>query len=217
MSGSLVLLSGGIDSATALFLEMEHAERVATLSINYHKRNPREAEAARRIARAADVRECLETDLMFLREAMDLDDEIKRELIDLGVPLTYIPLRNLIFYSIGLYYAYVLRLDRVVIGHVAEDYSTFPDVSSLNLDALNEIASRMTPWRKLRVYAPLLGMSKEDVVKVAIELKVPLGLTWSCWLEGERHCGECLGCLKRREVFAKVGFSDPTEYGKSSP
>ncbi|MDW8041321.1 MAG: 7-cyano-7-deazaguanine synthase [Nitrososphaerota archaeon] len=217
MSGSLVLLSGGIDSATALFLEKRSADYVVTLSINYHKRNPREAEAARRVANAADVREHLEAELQFLREAMDLGDGIKRELRELGVPITFIPLRNLIFYSIGFYYAYVHRLDRVVIGHVAEDPSLFPDVSPLNLKALNEVVRRMVPWRSMSVVAPLLGMSKEEVVRTAIDLKVPLELTWSCWLEDERHCGDCPGCRKRREVFTKLGLSDPTEYRNFSP
>ncbi|MCX8203878.1 MAG: 7-cyano-7-deazaguanine synthase [Nitrososphaeria archaeon] len=217
MTGSLVLLSGGIDSATALFMEARSSDRVVTLSVNYHKRNKREAEAARRIARAAGVVEHLEVDLQFIREAMDLDEGIKREVTELGVPLTFIPFRNLVFYSVGLYYAYVLRLERAVVGHVFEDASLFPDVGERNIAALNGIVERMVPWRRLRVVAPLLGMKKEEVVRTAIELGVPLELTWSCWLEGERQCGTCPGCRKRRETFARVGYQDPTEYDGPNP
>lgn len=214
MSGYLVLLSGGIDSATALYLVRRNAERCSTLSITFHRRNKREVEAARAIAEAAGVEEHVELELGFLREAVDLDASIRAEVERHGAPLTFIPFRNLIFYSIGCYCAWVRGLDRVVAGHNAEDARLFPDVGRQVLDSFNELVWSTLPWRRVRVEAPLLGMSKLEVVRLAAELGVPLELTWSCWREGEVHCGVCEGCRKRREVFRELGIKDATEYAE---
>ena len=212
VSGYLVLLSGGIDSATALYLVKRRGERCVTLSIDFHRRNRREVEAARAIAEAAGVEEQTELNLSFLREAIDLGDEIRREVEARGIPLTFIPYRNLVFYSVGCYWAWTKDLGTIVIGHNAEDRNLFSDVGPDLIEAFNSLAAAMIPWRPVRVEAPLLGMGKLEVVRLALELGVPLELTWSCWREGEVHCGVCEGCVKRKEVFKALGVKDETEY-----
>ncbi|MEM0375715.1 MAG: 7-cyano-7-deazaguanine synthase [Nitrososphaerota archaeon] len=212
--GYLVLLSGGIDSATALYLVRRNAARCSTLSILYHRRNRREAEAARAIAEAAGVEEHVELDLGFLREAVDLGAQIRAEVESHGAPLTLIPFRNLVFYSVGCYCAWIRGLDRVVAGHNAEDSQLFPDVGRNLLSSFNELVGSMLPWRRVEVEAPLMGLSKLEVVRLALELGVPLELTWSCWREGEVHCGVCEGCRKRKEVFRELGIRDRTEYAE---
>ncbi len=211
-AGHLVLLSGGIDSATALYLVKRRNGRCETLSIDFHRRNRREVEAARAVAEAAGVEEHAELGLGFLREAMDLGDQIRSEVGGRGVPLTFIPYRNLLFYSIGCYWAWARRLGTVVVGHNADDVKLFSDVGPGHMGAFNSLAAAMIPWRPVRVEAPLLGMGKLEVVRLALELGVPLELTWSCWLEGEVHCGVCEGCAKRKEVFRALGVRDSTEY-----
>ena len=211
-AGYLVLLSGGIDSATALFLVRKRGGRCATLSIDFHRRNRREVEAARAIAEAAGVEEHAELGLGFVREAIDLGDEIRSEVEAQGVPLTFIPYRNLVFYSIGCYWAWIRRLEAVVMGHNAEDLGLFSDVGPDLIGSFNSLAAAMVPWRPVRVEAPLIGMKKLEVVRLALELGVPLELTWSCWREGKIHCGVCEGCAKRKEVFRTLGVKDETEY-----
>jgi 7-cyano-7-deazaguanine synthase len=211
-SGYLVLLSGGIDSATALYLVKGRGERCATLSIDFHRRNRREVEAARAIAEAAGVEEQTELNLSFLGEAVDLGGEVRREVEARGIPLTFIPYRNLVFYSVGCYWAWTKGLGTVVVGHNAEDRNLFSDVGQNLIEAFNSLAAAMIPWRSVRVEAPLLGMGKLEVVRLALELGVPLELTWSCWREGDLHCGVCEGCVKRKEVFRALGVKDVTEY-----
>jgi 7-cyano-7-deazaguanine synthase len=211
-SGYLVLLSGGIDSATALYLVKRRKERCETLSIDFHRRNRREVEAARAIAVAAGVEEQTELNLSFLREAVDIGGEIRREVEARGIPLTFIPYRNLVFYSVGCYWAWTKGLGTVVVGHNAEDRNLFSDVGQDLIEAFNSLAAAMIPWRSVRVEAPLLGMGKLEVVRLALELGVPLELTWSCWREGDLHCGVCEGCVKRKEVFRALGVKDVTEY-----
>ncbi len=210
--GYLVLLSGGIDSATALYLVRKRGGRCETLSIDFHRRNRREAEAARAIAEAAGVDDHSEVKLDFLKEAIDHGEIIKREVEAQGIPLTFIPYRNLIFYSIGCYWAWTRDMGTVVAGHNAEDVGLFSDVGPDLIASFNSLAAAMVPWRPVRVEAPLIGMKKLDVVRLALELGVPLELTWSCWREGEVHCGICEGCAKRKEVFRRLGVKDVTEY-----
>jgi 7-cyano-7-deazaguanine synthase len=212
VSGYLVLLSGGIDSATALYLVKRRGVRCATLSIDFHRRNRREVEAARAIAEAAGVEEQTELNLSFLREAIDLGDEVRGEVEAQGIPLTFVPYRNLVFYSVGCYWAWTKGLGNVVVGHNAEDRNLFSDVGQNLIETFNSLAAAMIPWRPVRVEAPLLSMGKLEVVRLALELGVPLELTWSCWREGDLHCGVCEGCVKRKEVFRALGVKDATEY-----
>jgi 7-cyano-7-deazaguanine synthase len=98
------------------------------------------------------------------------------------------------------------------VGHNAEDRNLFSDVGPDLIEAFNSLAAAMVPRRSVRVEAPLLGMGKLEVVRLALELGVPLELTWSCWREGDFHCGVCDGCVKRKEVFKALGVKDVTEY-----
>lgn len=214
MKGSrcIVLLSGGIDSATALWLNSRHAKGVISLSIIFHRRNVREIESARRLAMKANVEQHIECDASFLKEVFDLDENIRNRAISRNVPTTFIPFRNAIFYSIASYFAYLNDCDRIVVGHNREDVVLFPDVSREYIEAYNSLLSKGSLDAEIRIEAPLINYTKREVFGLAIELGVPLEDTWSCWGTGEFHCGTCPGCMNRKQLFAAFGLNDVTRY-----
>jgi 7-cyano-7-deazaguanine synthase len=200
-----VLLSGGIDSATALYLT-KAAGPVRALTFEYHGIARRELEAARKIAASAGVSEHRMVRLPDLREAGDIGVKFA------GLPSTYIPLRNSIFYSFAASYAEEVGASSVVGGHNKDDEKTFHDVGSGFFAALEEAFREASPAlraRRIRISRPLKSKSKPQVVRLASSLGVPLELTWSCHRDGRGHCWECNGCLTRRESFARAGVPDP--------
>lgn len=208
----VVLLSGGIDSATALWLVKRRCEDVYTLSINYHRRSRAEAEAARKLSERAGVAMHDEVELPFLREVEDIGGVSKRIAEEAGIPTTFIPLRNLLFYSIASYHAYTRGASRVVVGHNYEDTGLFPDVSEDFMGLFNELTRLSLPRAEVRIDSPLIGMSKKEILRLAQRIDVPLELTWSCWRPVDRHCGTCEGCQTRRQLFRELGIEDRTEY-----
>jgi len=200
---AIVLLSGGLDSAVCLWWAKRRWD-VYALSVNFYRRNPREVMAARSLAKAANV-ERISVDLPFLREIRDLD---QRKAIDL--PAVYIPSRNLIFYGLASYWAEARGASRLFGGHTAEDGYLFPDATERYIANLNRLLR--SARRRLVIEAPLIHLRKAGVVRLALRLKVPLELTWSCHSEGSRHCGKCLGCVRRKEAFAAARVADPVAY-----
>lgn len=203
MRSAIVLLSGGLDSAVCLWWAKRRWD-VYALSVNFYRRNPREAMAARRLARAAGVAR-ISVDLPFLREIRDLE---KRKTIDL--PPAYIPSRNLIFYGLASYWAEAKGASRLFGGHTAEDGYIFPDATERYIASLNRLLR--SARRRLVIEAPLIRLRKAGVVRLGLRLKVPLELTWSCHGEGSRHCGRCLGCVRRKEAFDRARVPDPAAY-----
>ena len=201
-----MLLSGGIDSATALYLtRTTHAVRAITFE--YHGMAKQELRAARELAASAEVLEHRLVRLPDLKEAGDIAGARFGEL-----PPTYIPLRNSIFYSYAASFGEEVRASMLVGGHNRDDEKVFHDVGTSffrNLEAALRAGSPILRETGITIYRPLRARSKPEVIKLAASLKVPLGLTWSCHRDGSEPCWHCEGCLARRRAFIAAGMLDP--------
>lgn len=218
---AIVLLSGGIDSAVCLWWAREQGFRLISLTFNYHRRHPREIEAAANLARMARVEEQLVVDLPFLRElqdgALSADNPLQADLDALSG--AYIPARNTVFYGIAASWAERLGARYVVGGHHKEDASLFPDATPQYFALFNELLRRGTVYGQrypLELVTPLATLAKHEVVLYAHQLGVPLELTWSCYERGEVACGTCAACVERREAFHTLGLPDPMLYAAPS-
>lgn len=199
MSRALVLFSGGLDSAVALWWALREGHEVVPLSYRYKGRPARESRAARDLAQRAGL-DLVEADLPFLAEPDDARVHPASRL-SRAPPRGYIPARNAIFYACAAYHAEVLACDVVVGGHNGEDAARFPDASGAffaRLEALLADGMWSPPGtRAPRLVMPLLALSKLDVVALGRDLSVPLALAWSCYEDGEAPCGACPSCRER--------------------
>ncbi|MEM4311103.1 MAG: 7-cyano-7-deazaguanine synthase QueC [Nitrososphaerales archaeon] len=209
MKRALVLLSGGIDSATCLWWAKDQGWEIYTLSFNYYRRAEKEIEASKKLAQRAEAKEHMVIDLPFLKEVFDL--KVKGKEWD-GIPSIYIPSRNLIFYSIALYFAEIYKFNYIVGGHNFDDRNFFPDAKAEYIELLNRLIS-LGLWtykkRKIKIIAPLSKLNKIEVIKLGSKLRVPFELTWSCHRDLDCPCNECDGCKSREEAFRLAGIEDP--------
>ena len=200
-----MLLSGGIDSATCLFLAK--GPRTRAITFEYGGIAEREVRAAKDIAKAAGVSEHRLVRLPDLKEAGEIGTPVFE-----GLPPTYIPVRNAIFYSLAGGYAEEVGAGTVVGGHNRDDLRVFKDASPRFFLALQRAlreGSRVLEMNHLKISRPLKSMSKRRVIRLAATLGVPLELTWSCHRDGEEHCWSCPGCESRRASFLGAGIPDP--------
>jgi 7-cyano-7-deazaguanine synthase len=214
---AVVLLSGGLDSTTALFWARTQGYAVEALSVHYGQRHQRELRAARRVAglAKAPLHE-LRVSLPWLAEASSLVDK-KKKLPDLplakigsgGVPSTYVPGRNTIFLALAASLADARGAQAIVIGANALDYSGYPDCRPEYLRAFEKAARRGTRVGTLKILAPLLRLSKKQIVELGRRVGAPLHETWSCYAGGARPCGRCDSCKLRMKGFTAAGFADP--------
>ncbi len=207
---AVVMLSGGIDSTVALWWAKARGLDAIALSIEYSGRPHRELAAVDEIARAADALPLHRIDVPFVELASRLPayhDPVK------PIPYGYIPLRNLLFYSMAAYHADASGARYVVGGHLVDDALAFPDANLSYFDDLNELLARSTNgWSRAgapMIVLPFSGMKKEEVLREGARLGVPFDLTWSCWMDGEEPCGTCISCKDRAEGFTKAGMEDP--------
>jgi 7-cyano-7-deazaguanine synthase len=219
---AIVLLSGGMDSATAGAVAREQGFEVHALSFHYGQRHATELEAAGRVAAWLDARRhvVLEIDLRaFGGSALTGDLEVPKDRpldsIGHGIPTTYVPARNTIFLAFALGWAEVLEASDVFIGANALDYSGYPDCRPEYVEAFERMANLATragvEGRRLRVHTPLIGLTKAEIVKLGQRLGVDYGLTWSCYdptPEGA-PCGRCDACMLREKGFREAGVEDP--------
>jgi len=222
MSRSVVLLSGGLDSATALAVAIARGDECHTLAFDYGQRHRSELAAARRVSGAlgaAGHRE-LRVDLGDLGGSALTDRRIAvPESSGTGIPITYVPARNTVFLSLGLAYAEVLDADKIVIGVNAVDYAGYPDCRPEYVAAFEALArlgtKRGVEGGALTIDSPLVTFSKADIIRRGLELGVDYSTTVSCYQPDEqgRACGRCESCRLRREGFAAAGVPDPTRYG----
>ncbi len=219
--GSVVLLSGGMDSATVLALAQRSGGPVDALTLIYGQRHRREVDSARRLARWARVRShrvvrlpvggLLPSALTDARQPIPAGrgGRGRRE-----IPSTYVPARNTIFLSLALGYAESHGLERIWIGANAVDYSGYPDCRPEFLRAFARVARLGTRAgvegrRRFTIEAPLLRRSKAEIVRLGERLGVPWALTWSCYRGGRRPCGRCDSCRLRAKGFREAGLADP--------
>lgn len=201
-----MLLSGGIDSATSLYLVLKEGLYARALTFQFKGIARRELAAAKAVARSAGVKQ-RKVRLPDLREANDI-----RSSSFPGLPLTYIPMRNAVFYSIAASFAEEVRADFIVGGHNKDDLKVFRDVAPSFFADLQKAfwaGSKILADRKTRILRPLASKPKPQVIGLASELGVPLELTWSCHRDGSAHCWRCEGCLNRSWSFEKAGIPDP--------
>jgi len=222
---AVVLLSGGLDSTTVLALAQRQGFHVHALSFRYGQRHEREVEAARRIAARHGVRShtVVEIDLRaFGGSALTGDGEVPRDrpvdAMGAGIPATYVPARNTIFLSYALACAEVRGAADVFIGVNALDYSGYPDCRPEYIEAFERMANLATKaaveGRRLTIHAPLLALTKAEIVRLGMSLGVDYSLTTSCYdpaPDGEA-CGRCDACRLRVRGFAEAGVPDPVRY-----
>ena len=219
MKRAVVLLSGGLDSATAAAMAKREGWELFALTLKYGQVHQAELRAARRVAEALGVSRHveLEVDLKaFGGSSLTGDGEIPKDhLGDAGIPSTYVPARNTVFLSLALAWAEVLNAERIVIGVNAVDYSGYPDCRPEFIAAFEYLASLATKagveGRELRLYTPLQQLTKAGIIRLGLELGVDYSLTHSCYDPGpdEKPCGHCDSCLIRARGFADAGVQDP--------
>lgn len=218
---AVVLLSGGLDSATALAIARDSGYDCYALSLSYGQRHVAELAAAKRVASAIGV-----TRHLVLPMALDLigGSALTDNSIDVpekespGIPVTYVPARNTIFLALALGWAEVLQADDLFIGVNALDYSGYPDCRPEFIEAFENMANlatkRAVEGQRVQIHAPLIRLTKAEIIRRGIELGVDYGHTVSCYQADEegRACGLCDSCRLRRRGFEEAGIEDPTRY-----
>jgi 7-cyano-7-deazaguanine synthase len=219
--GAVALLSGGLDSATALYWAMKvKGWRCHALAFDYGQRHRRELSAARAVARAAGVPLEIVTFRLpwggstLLGTRGSLPHHAAKNIGKGPIPSTYVPARNTIFLSFALSWADAAGVDNIVIGANALDYSGYPDCRGNYFDAVRRVARLGTrlgteQHRPPKVWAPLLRLDKKGIVRMGLKLGVPYQKTWSCYAGERRICGVCDSCLLRAKGFAEAGVKDP--------
>jgi 7-cyano-7-deazaguanine synthase len=219
---AVVLLSGGLDSATVLALARREGREVTAVSFDYGQRHRVELEAAARVAASLGAARHVTVPLdlrAFGGSALTADIDVPKDALGRDtVPVTYVPARNTVFLALALAYAEAQGAEEIWIGVNAVDYSGYPDCRPEFLEAFERVIETGTrsgvDRREPRLLAPLLHLSKGEIIRTGSALGVDYSLTLSCYdPDGEgRACGHCDSCLLRKEGFAAAGVADPTRY-----
>jgi len=225
LNNAVVLLSGGLDSATVLAMAVADGFQCHAISFRYGQRHERELDAAQRIAETLGVIEHVVVDIdlaSFGGSALTGDFEVPThstvDEIDDGIPLTYVPARNTVFLSLGIAFAETRQASRVFIGVNALDYSGYPDCRPEFIEAFQRVAQLGTQAGietpdGITIEAPLIEMTKAEIITKGIELGIDYGLTTSCYDPvDEKACGVCDACLLRKKGFSENGLEDPVPY-----
>jgi 7-cyano-7-deazaguanine synthase len=228
---AVVLLSGGLDSATALAVARRDGFRCHALTIAYGQRHAAELAAARRVAAAlgAADQKVMTLDLRaFGGSALTADLPVPQDRsedeMQAGIPATYVPARNTVFLALALAYAETLDSFDIFLGVNAIDYSGYPDCRPEFVRAFENLANLATRAGverrgRFRMHAPLVELSKAEIIRLGVSLGVDYGLTHSCYDPdaGGAACGRCDSCRLRKAGFAAAGVSDPTRYSPGAP
>ena len=218
---AVVLLSGGLDSATCLAIANAEGFDCYCLSLDYHQRSSAELQAAKNVALhlGAKAHKTLQLDLSLFGGSALTDTDIDvPESESEGIPVTYVPARNTIMLSLSLAWAEVLGAQDIFIGVNALDYSGYPDCRGEYVKAFQEMANLATKsaveGQTITVHAPLIDMTKAEIITKGTELSVNYGETVSCYQADDlgRACGVCDSCRLRKEGFKKAVIADPTAY-----
>ena len=223
MSRAVVLLSGGLDSATVLAMAQEQGFEAHALSVDYRQRHRAELAAAARVAAAqgAASHKVVTLDLAIFGGSALTDSAIDVPTggVQVGsIPVTYVPARNTIMLSLALAWAEVLQARDIFFGANAVDYSGYPDCRPEYVHAFEQMANLATKaaveGAALRIHTPIIAMSKAEIVRAGLRLGVDYGLTVSCYQADDigRACGVCDACRLRKQGFAEAGTVDPTQY-----
>lgn len=226
MSSAIVLLSGGLDSATCAAIAGAEGHELLALSFRYGQRHASELAAARRVAEFLDVAEhkIVDIDLrQFGGSALTDDIDVPRDRdegeMTAEIPVTYVPARNTIFLSYALAFAEVRSAEKIYIGVNAVDYSGYPDcrpqfVAAFEKTANLALAATVEGRLSISIETPIIDLSKAEIIRRGTKLGLDYSLTVSCYQADESGaaCGRCDSCLLRRRGFADAGIDDPTRY-----
>jgi 7-cyano-7-deazaguanine synthase len=225
MKRAVVLLSGGLDSATTLYVARARGYRVHALIFDYGQRHRREVNAAKAIARRAGAPFTLVKIVLPWKGSALLDHKIKIRSVTRSqghkvtrkIPATYVPGRNIIFLSYALSCAEAMGASRIFIGANAVDYSGYPDF----MQAFNRAARRGTKagvtGHPIKIETPLMRWTKARIIREGMRRGVPYVLTWSCYQGGARPCGVCESCRIRAKGFFEAGIQDPASPSRQTP
>lgn len=229
MNDAVVLLSGGLDSATALAVARDEGRRCHALTVDYGQRHAVELDAAARVAEAlgAAQHRVVRVDMRAiggsaLTDQLDVPTYRTDEEMGAGIPVTYVPARNTVMLAIALGWAEVLSAWDIYVGVNALDYSGYPDCRPAFITAFEALANVATKagveGRHFHIRAPLINLSKAEIIRVGTRLGVDYSLTHSCYAPDEagRACGGCDSCRLRRKGFREAGVPDPTVYAANS-
>ena len=225
---AVVLVSGGLDSATTLAIAKNEGFDIYAISFDYGQRHHFELEAARRVCESQGVSELVvfKVDTSIFRGSALTNDipvphnRDESQMAD-GIPVTYVPARNTIFLSVGLGLAESVGANDLFIGVNAVDYSGYPDCRPEFIKAFEEMSNLATKagveGQRLNVHTPLIRLTKAEIIQRGVALGVDYGLTHSCYdpLPDGTSCGECDSCQLRLRGFREAGFADPIRYNKS--
>ncbi|MBN2694022.1 7-cyano-7-deazaguanine synthase QueC [bacterium] len=222
---AIILLSGGLDSATCLAIAKDMGFECYAMSFRYGQRHTVELDAAKKVADAMGVKEHIVIDINLGTiggSALTADIEVPKhhKVEDMGkdIPITYVPARNTIFLSFALAWGEVLHIKDIFIGVNALDYSGYPDCRPEYIESYENMANFATKLgtegEKIKIHTPLISMTKGEIVKTGVELGVDYSLTHTCYDPDEngRSCGVCDSCLLRLKGFEEYGMRDPIDY-----
>jgi len=220
---TVVLLSGGLDSSTALAIAVNEGYEPYALSFRYGQRHKVELEAAKRIAKSFNAKEHIIVDIDLRRfggsaltDDIDVPKDRSEDQMGTGIPITYVPARNTIFLSYALAWAEVLDCRHIHLGVNVLDYSGYPDCRPEYIESFEKMANLATKAsvegeEKLSIHTPLINLTKAEIIQKGIQLNVDYSLTSSCYdpsPEGE-PCSQCDSCQLRVKGFSEVGIDDP--------
>ncbi|MBT3047840.1 MAG: 7-cyano-7-deazaguanine synthase QueC [Candidatus Thiodiazotropha sp. (ex Clathrolucina costata)] len=218
---AVVLLSGGLDSATVLAIARSQGYRCYALSMAYGQRHAAELAAANRVAALlqAEAHKVVHIGLADIGGSALTDRSIKvpEEMVS-GIPVTYVPARNTVFLSLALGWAEVLEAQDIFIGVNAVDYSGYPDCRPRFIEAFRNLANLATraaaEGARYQIHTPLIDLTKAEIIRLGSNLGVDYGITVSCYqaTEAGEACGVCDSCRLRAKGFADAGIADPTRY-----
>jgi 7-cyano-7-deazaguanine synthase len=221
---AVCLISGGLDSCVTAFIAKKQGYELYALSFRYGQRHTKELACAKKIAQAVGTKDHIvfNVDLTKFGGSSLLSSSpqfIKNHTIqNIGkkIPSTYVPARNTVFLSLALAYAETLDAEAIFIGANAVDYSGYPDCRPEYLETFQQLAALATKrgveGKPIRIEAPLLHLSKSEIIKTGLALHVPFEKTWSCYRGGIKACGRCDSCQLRLKGFQDAGSKDPLKY-----
>jgi 7-cyano-7-deazaguanine synthase len=216
MSSVVIVLSGGLDSTTALARMLSDGHTCASLSVDYGQRHRRELEAASYIALRYGIEHQV-ANLSALRPLLagsSLTSDIPvphGHYAEDSMKATVVPNRNMLLLAVAGAWAISRKADAIVYGAHAGDHAIYPDCRPEFAEAL-ATALALADWHRVAIWRPFIHLSKADIVREGARLNAPLALTYSCYEGGVAHCGRCGTCTERKEAFALAGVVDPTEY-----
>ncbi len=210
MKKAVCLVSGGIDSFLTAKIAKDYGYEIYCLTFDYGQKAKKEIIYAKKIAKFLNAKEhiILKINLSFLKSALTRKEIKIPERKRSGIPSTYVPARNTIFISIALGYAETINADAIFIGVNCIDFSGYPDCRPIYIKRFQKLIDVATKkslkGEKIKLIAPLLNLSKVEIIKKAISLGLDLSITWSCYKNGKKMCGKCPSCRIREEAMKKI-------------